>query len=121
MGSRKRYTKAELIKQVQGYAAELGRTPTSPEFEANNNTASAITVAKYFGGWVEFLEAAGLSQKNRGYTNEELIAQLRNLEKELNKVPSMVDFNRHPETASFSTIKNKFKNWHGFLTAAGYS
>ena len=62
---RKRWTDEELIAQGQALARELGKTPTTTEFDVEPGTATANTVCRHFDNWNNFLRAAGL-EINRG-------------------------------------------------------
>ncbi len=57
---RRKYTKAELIRQLQEMTQELGRVPTSTEFNVSRKSASTMSCVRQFGSWNHFLEAAGL-------------------------------------------------------------
>lgn len=50
----------ELIEQVLMMAKELGRTPTSIEFNEDSRTVCVGTIQKRFGSWNNYLETAGL-------------------------------------------------------------
>lgn len=56
----RKYTNEDLIRQVQGLAQKLGRTPTIKEFNDDPETASLSTVYIHFGAWNALLSAAGL-------------------------------------------------------------
>ena len=57
----RKYTDDDLIRQVQGLAQKLGRTPTIKEFNDDPETASLSTVYIHFGTWNALLNAAGLT------------------------------------------------------------
>ena len=114
------YTKEELISQVQMLARELGRTPTSVEFEDDSRTVSAMTAIKLFGSWNEFLKVAGLEVNTKtDYTKEELIRQVLMLAEELGRTPTTNEFKQDSRTASVSTVIKLFGSWNEFLEAAG--
>ena len=112
-------TDKELIAQIQMLAKELGKVPSRPEFNKDPRTASATTVGSHFGSWNKFLEAAGLKVNRRNITDEELIAQIQMLAKELGKAPSAEIFDKDPRTASERTPRSHFGSWNKFLEAAG--
>lgn len=57
---RRKYSKGELIRQLQEMTQELGRVPTSTEFNISRKSASTMSCVRQFGSWNHFLEAAGL-------------------------------------------------------------
>ena len=57
---RRKYSKSELIRQLQEMAQEFGRVPTSTEFNNNRKSASTMSCVRQFGSWNRFLVAAGL-------------------------------------------------------------
>ena len=110
----------ELITQVQMLAKELGRTPSKREFYKDPRIASAYTASSRFGSWNKFLEAAGLkTNKRTDIANEELIAQVQMLAKELGRTPTYREFDKDPRIASADTASSRFGSWNKFLEAAG--
>ncbi|MBO1306312.1 hypothetical protein JZO70_09080 [Enterococcus sp. 669A] len=102
-------TNEELIEQVQKQAAELGRTPTAPEFK-NRKTAQ-----KRFGSWNNFILSAGLKTNDRKLkiTNEEFIERVQKQAQELGRTPLRSEFEKGDVAAS------RFGNWTNFLRSAG--
>ena len=115
----KSYTKEELIRQAQMLAKELGRSPMAADFNKDSRTASGMTPIRRFGSWVKFLLAAGLEIDDRHYTNEQLIAQVQMLAKELGETPTRKRFDQDSRTASSETIVRRFGSWGKILQAAG--
>ena len=113
-----KYTRDEVILQVQNLAEELGKTPTQIEFLKNPFTASIAVVVALFGSWVQFLIEAGLNPDHR-YTKSELIAQVQKLAKERDRTPTTADFNEDRRVASVATIRKLFGSWNQFLKEAG--
>ena len=63
-GIRKRYTDEEILTQLTGSAARLGRSPTMREFAADSQTTvHPQTVIEHFGSWNAAKRAIGY-----GYT-----------------------------------------------------
>ncbi len=123
--SAKSLSREVLISQVQMLARELGRTPTSAEFNADPRVSCVGSVIIYFGSWNQFLEAAGVEVVNiyqsrrKAMQNDELIEQLLMLAKELGRTPSAAQFDRDPRTSSSGIAKLHFGSWNQFLEAAG--
>lgn len=116
-GKKQEFSDEELISQIQTMAKELGRTPTIPEYSKSPKTACSFTAIRRFGSWSKFLKLAGL--KAHGYSDEELLVQVRMLAEELGKPPTQLDFSDDPRTASAMTAVNRFGSWNKFLEKAG--
>lgn len=60
--------KDELIERVLRLAKEIGRTPTTREFNENarkNNLCSTMVINRYFGTYTKFIEHCGLEPNIR--------------------------------------------------------
>ena len=76
-GIRKRYSDAEILRQLKSCAERLGRSPTMREFsEDAETTIHPQTVIERFGSWNRAKRAAGLVPR-RFATKEELLEFLR--------------------------------------------
>ena len=110
---RKTYTEENLIEILQQKAKELGRTPKAKEITQYKS------ILKHFGSFNAGLEAAGLASNqnkrytNKKYTEEELIAILKQRYKELGRPPHGREVNQA------STIKKYFGSFNKGLEAAG--
>ncbi|MEC0383451.1 hypothetical protein P8818_00445 [Bacillus velezensis] len=110
---RKTYTEENLIEILQQKAKELGRTPKAKEITQYKS------MLKHFGSFNAGLEAAGLASNqnkrytNKKYTEEELIAILKQRYKELGRPPHGREVNQA------STIKKYFGSFNKGLEAAG--
>lgn len=101
-----KYTREELILQLQEKAAQLGRPPKQKEVDQDPEMASAHTLKNEFGGFTQALEAAGLNVVHkREYTDDELLGALER--KYLaggflrtGKAPTNKEINADPEMAS---------------------
>ena len=67
---RKRYSKKELIENLQLLAKETGKIPTSTELKNKNWAASYSTYRKNFGTWKKALKSAGLTSVKITYLKE---------------------------------------------------
>ena len=117
------YTKEELIIQLQGLANRLGHTPTHKEFNTDPDCASAYSAQKAFGSWNNFLLAAGFQpnkEHKKGFTKEDLNAQLQDLAKRLGHTPTQKEFKTDPDCASAYNAQKAFGSWNNFLLAAGF-
>ena len=57
--------------------------------------------------------------KKKQYTDADLIEQLYDLAKRLDRTPTMGEFEADPDTASRLTIIKRFGSWRNFVVAAG--
>ncbi|WP_409018127.1 homing endonuclease associated repeat-containing protein (plasmid) [Bacillus velezensis] len=110
---RKTYTEENLIEILQQKAKELGRTPKAKEITQYKS------MLKHFGSFNAGLEAAGLASNqnkrytNKKYTEEELIAILKQRYKELGRTP------KAKEITQYKSILKHFGSFNAGLEAAG--
>lgn len=104
--ARAKYTRAQLIEQLQRKGAGLGRAPKQAEIEADKSMASANTFTNEFGGLEKALEAAGFKLgRRREYSDEELLEDLKRKYiavgfLQTGKHPTNREINADPEMAS---------------------
>ena len=114
-GIRKRYSDEDIVKQLQGSARRLGRSPSMREFAADEETTvHPQTVIEHFGSWNAAKRAAGLVPR-RFATREELLLLLRELGERLERTPTARDLDEHR-----GSMPSKSLYWHTFgsLTTA---
>ena len=115
----KRISDEELIESVKELAAELGRSPTTKEF--NELTShSATTCKERFGSWSATLETAGLDPdngRNKEYTEDELVEELQRLDDEREHTPSSNEMDDDGEYSS-GVYQDRFGSWDEALEAA---
>lgn len=88
---RRRYSREELLEELQACAARLGASPTMRAFaEDPEATIHPQTVVDHFGSWNAAKREAGLMPRRRA-TREELLEALRSLGEELGRRPSTKD------------------------------
>jgi hypothetical protein len=108
-GIRKRYTDEQILAELEACAQRLGRSPTMREFAADRKTTvHPQTVIEHFGSWNRAKRLAGLVPR-RFATREELLALLKELGKELGRVPSARDIDEHR-----GRMPSKSLYWHTF-------
>jgi len=121
---RRRYSRQELIDQLKGLAAKVGRTPLAKELIAacrRGECADIQTLCRYFGGYNAALKAAGLAARPRVYSRAQLIQMLQALAKKLGHRPTVKEVNQaklRGECASAPTYDNYFGNLSTALRAA---
>src|SRR5256885_11971114 len=108
-GIRKRYTDEQILAELKDCAERLGRSPTMREFAADKETTvHPQTVIEHFGSWNRAKRQAGLVPR-RFATREELLALLKELGRELGRVPTARDIDEHR-----GRMPSKSLYWHTF-------
>src|SRR3954447_14210617 len=108
-GIRKRYTDEQILAELKACAKRLGRSPTMREFSADSKTTvHPQTVIEHFGSWNRAKRKAGLVPR-RFATREELLALLKDLGKQLGRVPTARDIDEHR-----GQMPSKSLYWHTF-------
>ena len=112
-GIRKRYTDDQILSELSASAARLGRSPTMREFADDPETSvHPQTVIEHFGSWNEAKRKAGLVPR-RFATREELLELLRELGKELGRIPTARDIEQRR-----GRMPSKSLYWHTFGSLA---
>lgn len=108
-GLRKRYTDEGIVEELRASARRLGRSPTMREFAADPETrVHPQTVIEHFGSWNAAKRRAGLVPR-RHATREELLEQLRELGRDLGRVPTARDLDDRR-----GSVPSKSLYWHTF-------
>jgi len=113
-----RVTDQDLIDEYFGVKKELGRQPTSTEFDELSKY-SVGTIIKHFKTWNEFLKSVGESVLlNTNIQNQDFIDEYFRVKKELGRQPTSTEFD---ELSKYSTtaIRMRFKTWNAFLKSIG--
>ena len=93
-----KYTKEELIEQLEALGKKLGRKPTDRDINAASKTgecSSSTTFARMFGSLPDAYRAAGFALvKPRSYTNKEIELPLKRLSKKVGRMPTFHEIRR---------------------------
>jgi hypothetical protein len=112
-GIRKRYTDDQILAELKTCADRLRRSPTMREFSADpKTTVHPQTVIEHFGSWNRAKRLAGLVPR-RFATREELLALLKELGEELDRVPTAKDIDERR-----GRMPSKSLYWHTFGSLA---
>ncbi|QSG10738.1 HNH family endonuclease [Halapricum desulfuricans] len=110
-------TREQLLADLQELATDLGRSPFPDEID-EDGSFTLIEYRAEFGSWAHALAVADLEQPTgKRIPQDALIAEIKRLAAELEKVPSeqdMYEKGRH----GLSTYKNHFGSWNEALAAA---
>ena len=124
-----RYTREELIAQLQDIAEQLGGTPTTTDLTIEHlsnhfekdKPASPGTFSERFGSYADACLEAGLQPNRPGgfYKKTELIRGLQNLSKRKGRTPTVDEVNDSNLTASYKTYINHFGSYRDACEEAG--
>ncbi len=116
----KKYTKEQLLFYLKKLSSELKKTPTINDMNKKKKFPSSSTFMKRFGSWNKALRSSGLKLNVRKkYDKKELTENLKQLAKELGRVPKTSDLKKW--SASSSTYRKYFGSWKKALKAANLS
>lgn len=111
----------QLLDKIRKLAQELGRTPSSNEFNAMSGS-HVNTVKRTFGSWEKALNLVGMTQGKPGKTPEHtkasVIQAIKDFRETHGRVPRKSDLNRG-YICSHSTIRNLFGGLQNARDAAG--
>jgi len=110
-------TRNQLLTELQELAADLGRA-LFPDEITEDGSFTLVEYRAEFGSWAHALSMADLEQPTgKRIPQDALIAELKRLAAELEKVPAEQDMygkGRH----GLSTYKDRFGSWNEALAAA---
>lgn len=122
-------TKQELIDDIQRLKNELDRVPTASDV-SEHGKHSTTTYYNKFDSWEDVIEGAGYDynynnnnliggDKDRLFSDDELLDELRRLKEQIGKVPTIGDMNEKGEYSS-STYQRYFGSWNDAIEEAGF-
>ncbi len=115
----KKYTKEQLLFYLKKTASEFKKSPTIEDLNRARELPSSTTYIKRFGSWNAALKAAGLKiNAKQKYEAQEMIESLRQLAKELGRLPKNSDLKGKKWIASSATYRKYFGSWKKALQAA---
>lgn len=103
----------ELLEELIEFGNKIGRRPRKVDCDEHK-----FPIGKYqrrFGSWNNALKLAGFTTSRMKYTRQELVGQIQQVAKNLNKVPCPTDI---PNNAIYYAY---FKDWIEVIEAAGFS
>lgn len=118
---RRRYSSEDLLDELRECAARIGASPTMREFGDDPETSvHPQTIVDHFGSWNTAKRQAGLLPR-RMATREELLAALRNLGRELGRIPCAKDLEQaRGNVASKGVYVSTFGSVREALRQAGF-
>src|SRR5665647_1042714 len=92
MELKKRYTRQKLIDEALRFERENGRIPRKDEMMIYNGYPPIRQYLKIFGSWSNLLEVTPFKTKYEAtYNREFLSSELKRLQKDCGKIPSLND------------------------------
>lgn len=110
----------ELLAELRRLAEELDRTPSMQDMAERGEYAPSTFQSK-FGSWNAAVTEAELTPNSRRdpvYADEELLAEIRELAANLDRVPSKGDM-RERGSHSPTTYTDRFGTWQNAIVLAG--
>lgn len=119
-GSTYHTNKEDLIRDIQRVGKKIGGSPTGAQYK-DEGEYSIGTLKRQFGSWNEAKEQAGFetfSQSNIGYSDEELLDDLKKFANECDGSPTILQY-REREGPDPDTIVDHFGSWNEAKERAG--
>jgi len=114
------YTKEQFMSALKNEAALTKRTPSATSWNKKHLKPSASAIIKRFGSWNNALSSAGLEINTvREYTKEQAISSLISVYKELGRIPTCRDWDRHKYHPSHGALTRLFGSWVNAIEASG--
>jgi len=116
-----KYSKEKLIKKLQDFARELGKTPTIKDLKKKKGVPSYIAFYTKFGSWNNALREADLNLnfKYRFYSQKELLNFLIKFKNKNRRSPKIDDFQNNVSLPAPMTYFKAFGSWNNALREAG--
>lgn len=115
----RKYTREQLLFFLKEHYSRNKKSPTVKNINKNKRYPSATTYESRFGSWNNALKAAGLKVNSRSFDKKELIENVKQLAKELGRIPKAKDLKSREWCASGSTYRKYFGSWKKALAEAG--
>lgn len=125
---RQQYTDADLKQSLRRLADDLGRPPTTCEYQQAPVGASEATLRKRFGSWEAAVAAAGLDPDDiprsggyhgRTYDEDEMVAELQRVASDLGRPPTTTEFDDAETEPGRTAYHDRFGSWEQALEACG--
>ncbi|WP_115863010.1 homing endonuclease associated repeat-containing protein [Halorussus litoreus] len=112
---------AELLSELRRVTEEVGRCPTSEEFDERGRY-SAATYFRRYDSWAAALDRAGVSESyplpsRRQVSDNDLVAELDRLASALGRPPTETEMSELGEHSP-KTYRRRFGSWEAALVAA---
>lgn len=116
-----RYTNEELLNYLVKFHEKNGKIPKASDFVNNSEYPSFVTYQKHFGNWNNGLILAklGIREKDKIYTNEELLDYLVIFREENGRVPVTSDFIYNLRYPGYQVYFKRFGSWEKALKLVG--
>lgn len=111
-------TEEEVLNAIRDVAEQLGRVPTSKEFNRNAPISTTLVTAE-FESWNAAVNAAGFEPRTVYKSDEEILAKIKEIAAKLGRVPAHSDWVVEGQVAA-STVENRFGSWNNAIAAAGF-
>lgn len=114
-----RYADGELLDALRRITTDLGRSPQVTDAMEYDDFPSLQVYYDRFESWENALEQAGIEPPpSREYTDDELLAALRELAADLERAPTMKEIETNETTPGPTVYKDHFGTWNETLREA---
>lgn len=121
MNTKKQFTKEFLISELHRFNNEYGRPPRSKDFDkAKTGFPSRKTYSNYFGTFEIALKEAGLLQKRKTYSKEEIKKCIEKFINENNRVPSLREIESIPDYPTRQDFRKFYGSYNNAIKEFGY-
>ncbi len=115
---KKSISEGDIVSELHRIAHILGKdTVTIIEFENYSNLCSVSALCSRYGSWSKVLKLAGMENKNRKLSDEELYEEIERIWILLGRQPTYTDMRNGISNYSPRTFENRFGTWRGALEA----
>jgi hypothetical protein len=107
-----KYDKDEILRLLKIKADELGRFPKKKEINEDSRLPSSETYRKYYGNLPQLAVAIGFpacqGKKRRSYDHDELLIKIKQLAKEVGRMPTVDEIDNCSDLPCASTVLRYF-------------
>lgn len=111
-----RIERQDLLNDLNRVASQLERTPKQTEYDKYGEYSSDVFCDR-FGSWNDAITAIG-RKPNSNLSRENLLTDLKDVAKKLEKSPTMREYDKHGKYSS-KTFYNKFDSWSDAIISIG--
>lgn len=109
-------SEADVIAELNRVANIIEKdTVTRVEFEVHSKMCSTNLLYRKFGSWTQVLKLAGMENKNRRLSDEELYEEIERVWMLLGRQPTYTDMRNGISKYSPHTFENHFGSWRNAL------
>jgi preprotein translocase subunit Sss1 len=117
LGPRRDITDEQILAEIRRVARKLNKTPTVGSFQSQA-TIDVKTVQNRYGTWNNALKKAGFTPTREYSTDEQILAEIRQVAKILGRTPTQEMFNQHASISAQAAGNHFGGSWNKALKRA---